>query len=304
MRVPKALPMALVISAMACALPDAGAQTLRKVVDSNLITVSYRGASVPFSYLIAPNKPVGFAVDLTEAIVQDVRDKLSKPGLQVAYRPVTGQTRIPQLVDGTYDLECGSTTNTSARGKDVSFSISYFFAGTRLLTRKESGIRSYADQNRKAVFTTAGSTNEKVIRKLAAERGLDVKITLGKDYDDAFQMVESGQVAAFAMDDILLFGLRANSKDPGSLDIVGDALQVEPYGCMTRKDDPEFKALVDGTLSRLIATGEFARLYAKWFESPIPPKNINLNMPMSDALKEFVKNPSDRGVDACGRMKC
>ncbi|OWW20496.1 transporter substrate-binding domain-containing protein [Noviherbaspirillum denitrificans] len=270
------------------------AQTLKKVAESNKITVSYREAAVPFSYLIGTRKPVGFAVDITEAVIDDVRAKLRKPNLEVAWMPVTGQTRIPLLVNGTYDLECGSTTNTAARGKEVSFSTSYFYTGTRVLVKKDAGIRSYADLARKTVATPAGSTNEKVIRKYSDDHGLDIQIAPGKDYGEAFSLVEGGRAAALALDDVLLFGLRANSRDPASLDIVGDPLQVEPYGCMVRKDDPEFKKLVDGTIARLMKSGEFARLYAKWFEGPIPPKGVRLDMPMSEQLKANLKARSDQ----------
>ena len=270
------------------------AQTLKKAADSNTFTVSYRKAAVPFSYVIAPNKAVGFAMDIADAITEDVKKKLGKPNLQIAYISVTAQNRIPLLVNGTYDLECGSTTNNSARGKEVTFGISHFFTGTRLLTRKSSGIKNYADLAGKAVVTTAGSTNEKVMRKYSAENKIKFQINLGKGYDDSFQQVEDGSARAFAMDDILLFGLRANSKDPAAYEVVGDTLQVEPYGCMLRKDGPEFKELVDRTITRLMTSGEFTRLYAKWFESPIPPKGVALNMPMSDQLKANLKALSDQ----------
>jgi glutamate/aspartate transport system substrate-binding protein len=212
----------------------------------------------------------------------------------VAYMPVNSQTRIPLLVNGTYDLECGSTTNNADRGKDVSFAISHFFTGTRLLTKKSSGIRNYSDLANKIVASTAGSTNEKVLRKYDTENNLGMQIILGKDYGDSFRLVEDDHAVAFAMDDILLFGLMANAKNTASLEVVGDSLQVEPYGCMLRKDDPEFKTLVDGTISRLMKSGEFSRLYTKWFESPIPPNGINLNMPMNERLKINLIELSDK----------
>ena len=270
------------------------AQTLKKVADTNKITVSYREASVPFSYLIGSTKAVGFSVDLTEAILDDVRKKIKKPNLEVAYMPVTSQNRIPLLVNGTYDLECGSTTNNSARGKDVQFAINHFYTGTRLLTKKTSGIKNYADLAKKTVSSTTGTTNAQVIRKYSAEKNLDMQLILGKDHDDSLLLVESDRAVAFAMDDILLFGLMANSKNPASLQVVGDSLQVEPYACMMRKDDPEFKKLVDGTISRLMKSGEFAKMYAKWFESPIVPKGTNLTLPMSAQLKDNVKSLSDK----------
>ena len=237
---------------------------------------------------------MGFSVDLTDAIVDDVRLKLKRPNLEVARIPVTGQNRIPLLVSGTYDLECGSTTNTAARGKDVAFAISHFYTGTRLLAKKSSNVKSYADLAKKPVATVAGSTNEKVLRKYSADNNLDMQIVLGKDYGDALQMMEDGRAVALALDDVLLFGLRANSNDSALLEVVGETLQIEPYGCMLRKDDPEFKKLVDGTIARLMKSGEFTRLYAKWFESPIPPKGVVLGMPMSEQLKANLKALSDK----------
>lgn len=272
---------------------NAAAQTLTKIADSNKITVSYRESAVPFSYLISPTKAVGFAVDLTEAIIEDVRLRLKRPQLEVAYIPVNAQNRIPLLVNGTYDLECGSTTNNAARGKEVAFTISHFFTGTRLLAKKSSGIRNYTDLAGKTVTTTAGSTNEKVLRKYATDKGVDIRISLGKDYTDSMLQVENESAAAFAMDDILLFGLRANSANPESLEVVGDTLQVEPYGCMVRRDDKEFKQLVDSTVTRLMKSGEFSKLYTRWFESAIPPKGMVLAMPMSEPLKSNLGALSD-----------
>ena len=285
---------ALLLVGGAAATTTASAQTLKKVADSNKITVSYRESSVPFSYLIGSTKAVGFAVDLTEAIVDDVRKKLKKPNLEVAYIPVTSQNRIPLLVNGTYDIECGSTTNNSARAKDVDFAINHFYTGTRLLVKKSSGIKNYADLAKKTVASTTGTTNVQVLRKYNADHNLGMQFVLGKDHDDSLLLVENDRAVAFGMDDILLFGLKANSKDPASLEVVGDSLQVEPYACMMRKDDPEFKKLVDGTIARLMKSGEFTKMYDKWFMSPIPPKGVNLNLPMSPQLKTNLKALSDK----------
>ncbi|WP_029524006.1 transporter substrate-binding domain-containing protein [Polaromonas glacialis] len=290
MKLSKLMTAALLAAGMAAA---ASAQTLQKVGDSNKITVSYREASVPFSYLIGSTKAVGFSVELTEAIVEDVRRKLKKPNLEVATMPVTSQNRIPLLVNGTYDLECGSTTNNSTRAKDVAFATNHFYTGTRLLTKKSSGIKNYADLARKTVASTTGTTNAQVIRKYSADKNLDLQLILGKDHDDSLLLVENDRALAFAMDDILLFGLMANSKNPAALEVVGDSLQVEPYACMLRKDDPEFKKLVDGTINRLMKSGEFEKMYSKWFASPIPPKGVNLNLPMSEQLKANLKAMSD-----------
>jgi ABC-type amino acid transport substrate-binding protein len=256
--------------------------------------VSYREASVPFSYLIGSKTAIGFSVELTEAVIDDVRKKTKKPNLEVNYMAVTSQNRIPLMVNGTIDLECGSTTNNSTRAKDVTFSTNIFYTGTRLLTKKDSGIKNYADLAGKTVASTTGTTNAQVIRKYSADKKLDMQIVLGKDHDDSLLLVENDRAKAFAMDDILLFGLRANSKNPAALEVVGDSIQVEPYACFMRKDDPEFKKLVDGTLARLMKTGEFNRLYTKWFMSPIPPKGVNLNLPMSADLKDNLKAMSDK----------
>ena len=289
--------ISLVMTAALLALglaTTASAQTLKKVADANKITVAYREASVPFSYLIGSSKAVGFSVELTEAIVDDVRKAVKKPTLAVAYMAVTSQNRIPLMVNGTIDLECGSTTNNSTRAKDVTFSTNIFYTGTRLLTKKDSGIKNYADLANKVVASTTGSTNAQVIRKYSADKKLDMQLVLGKDHDDSLLLVETDRAKAFAMDDILLFGLRANSKNPAALEVVGESLQVEPYACFMRKDDPEFKKLVDGTINRMMKSGEFAKLYDKWFTQPIPPKGMNLGLPMSDDLKANLKAPSDQ----------
>ena len=281
--------------ALCCSvLSLAQADTLKKVADSNKITVAYRESSVPFSYLAGSTKAVGFAVDLTDAIVDAVKKKVGKPNLEVGMMAVTSQNRIPLLTNGTIDLECGSTTNNTARGKDVAFAINHFYTGTRLLAKKTSSIKNYADLAGKTVASTTGTTNAQVIRKYSQDQNLGMNLILGKDHDDSLLLVQSDRAVAFAMDDILLFGLMANSKDPASLEVVGDSLQVEPYACMLRKDDPAFKALVDGVITDAMKSGEFERLYTKWFMSPIAPKGINLNLPMSAQLRDNLKAFSDK----------
>lgn len=286
------LQIAALAAAGLAAVPVAG-QTLQKVVASNAITVAHRESSVPFSYLV-DGQPVGFAVALTAAIVDDVRRATQRPALAMRSVPVTGANRIPLLVDGSIDLECGSTTNTAARGREVAFAISHFYTGTRLLVRTGSGIRGYADLAGKTVASVAGSTNEKVLRQVGDERRLGLQVVLGKDYAEALALVERGAAVALALDDILLFGLRANAADPAAFEVVGETLQVEPYGCMLRKDDPAFKALVDGTIARLMASGEFERLYTRWFMAPIPPRGAVLDLPMSEALRNNLAERSDR----------
>jgi ABC-type amino acid transport substrate-binding protein len=285
------------LAAAALLLVAHGAQaadTLAKIAQSGKITLSYRESSVPFSYLNGPEKPIGFSVELSNAVVEAVKKKLNKPNLEVAWMPVTSQNRIPLIGNGTVDLECGSTTNNSARAKDVSFAVNHFYTGTRLLVKKSSGIKNYADLAKKTVASTTGTTNAMVMRKYNNDKNLDMDIVLAKDHADAFLLVESGRAVAFAMDDILLFGLMGNAKTPAEFEVVGDALQVEPYACMLAKDDTEFKKVVDDTFISLMKSGEFEKMYNKWFMSPIPPKGTPLGLPMSEQLKDNIKAPSDK----------
>ena len=275
-------------------LPAHAEDTLKKVTESGRLALAYRESSVPFSYLVGAGKPVGFSVDVTTAIMQEVKRRTGQSILEVQYVPVTSQNRIPLLVNGTVDLECGSTTNNSTRGKDVAFAINYFYTGTRLLAKKSSHIHNYADLAGKPVATTTGTTNSQVLRKYDAKNSLNMQILLGKDHADSFLLVEADRAVAFAMDDILLYGLIGTAKNPAEWEVVGDSLQVEPYACMLRKDDPKFKALVDGVIASMMKSGEFARLYDKWFMQPIPPRNAALKLPMSPQLRENLKALSDK----------
>lgn len=284
-------PLALVAAAIAA---PAGADTLKKVADGGKISIAYRESSVPFSYIAGAGKPVGFSMDLANAIVAEVKRQTNRPVLEVQYMPVTSQNRIPLLVNGTIDLECGSTTNNSSRGKDVAFAINHFYTGTRLLVKKTSGIKNYQDLAGKIVASTTGTTNAQVMRKYNQEKNLNMNLMLGKDHSDSMLLVDAGRALAFAMDDVLLFGLVATAKDPSEWAVVGDSLQVEPYACMLRKDDPKFKALVDKVITAHVKSGEFERSYNKWFMSPIPPNNINMKLPMSDDLKKNLKELSDK----------
>ena len=285
---------ALALLLALAALPASADDTLKKVADSGRISVAYRESSVPFSYIASAGKPVGFSVELTNAIVDEVKRRTGKPNIEVGYVSVTSQNRIPLLVNGTIDLECGSTTNNSTRGKDVAFAINHFYTGTRLLAKKASHIANYADLAGKTVSSTTGTTNAQVMRKFNTDNGLNMDIVLAKDHSDAMLLVDADRAKAFAMDDILLFGLMATAKNPAEWEVVGDSLQVEPYACMLRKDDPRFKELVDGVIGGLMKSGEFDRLYTKWFMGPIPPNNINLRRPMASQLRENLKNLSDK----------
>ncbi|HEY4664021.1 MAG TPA: amino acid ABC transporter substrate-binding protein [Comamonas sp.] len=278
--------------AMAC-MSSAYADTLAKVAERNQITLAYRESSIPFSYLDG-GKPTGMAVEISNAIAEAVKRATGKPDLKVHLQAVTSQNRIPLLVNGTIDLECGSTTNNTTRAKDVDFAINHFYTGTRLLVKKSSGIKNYSDLKGKTVAVTSGTTNLQVLRKANADNQWGFDVVMPKDHADAFLLVENDRAAAFGMDDILLYGLIANSKSPDAYEVVADSLQVEPYACMLRKDDPQFKALVNGVIGDLMKSGKFAELYDKWFMKPIPPANTALGLPMSTALKQNLTDLSDK----------
>jgi len=267
--------------------------TLKKIADSGKMTLAFRESSVPFSYDAGTGKPLGLAAEISDAVAAEVKRTLGK-NVEVSYQAVTSANRIPLLVNGTIDLECGSTTNNTTRGKEVQFAINHFYTGTRMLTKKTSGINNYADIANKTISTTTGTTNAVVMRKYIAEKNLNANIIFGKDHSDSMLLVDADRAVAFAMDDVLLFGLIATAKNPAAWHVVGDSLQVEPYACMLRKDDPKFKALVDKVIGGMMKSGEFEKLYNKWFMSPIPPNNINLNLPMSPELRQNLKDLSDK----------
>ncbi len=268
--------------------------TLKKVADSGKITFAYRESSVPFSYLAGSTQPIGLSVDLSMAVADAVKKRLNMPNLTIEWQAVTSANRIPLVTNGTIDLECGSTTNNSDRAKQVEFAINHFYTGTRLLVKKNSGVKNYADLAKKTYATTSGTTNALVMRKYVAENKIDTEVLLGKDHADSMLMVDAGRAAAFAMDDILLFGLIGTAKNPAEWEVVGDALQVEPYACMMRKDDPKFSELVNGAIGGLMKSGEFEKLYTKWFMQPIPPRNTAIGLPMNKELRDNLKALSNK----------
>ncbi|EGJ09441.1 amino acid ABC transporter substrate-binding protein [Rubrivivax benzoatilyticus] len=285
----------LAVLALAFAASAASAQsTLDKVKASGAIGVAYRESSIPFSYLDDKAQPVGFGFEICGRIVDEVKKVTGRPDLKVNLQSVTSANRIPLLVNGTIDIECGSTTNNSDRAKQVAFAINYFYTGTRFLVRSDSGIKSLADLNGKVLVSTTGTTNFRILRNLISENKLPIELIGAKDHAEAALLVQSGRAAAFGMDDILLYGLRASSANPAELAVVGESIQVEPYAIMVRKDDPAFKQLVDGVLAGLMKSGEFEKLYRKWFLSPIPPKGIVLNAPMGKELQDNLKALSDK----------
>jgi glutamate/aspartate transport system substrate-binding protein len=273
---------------------SASADTLGKITERGSIVLAYRESSVPFSYLDGPGKPIGFGVDIANKVAEAIRQATGKKDLRIEYQAVTSQNRVPLVANGSVDLECGSTTNNAARAKEVAFAVNYFYASSRLLVKKSSGIHKLGDLAGKAIATTTGTTTFGQLRKLSLERNLNLSVVPAKDHADGFLLLESGRAQAFAMDDILLAGLMLNAKNPDDYAIVGEPLQVEAYACMLRKDDPAFKKLVDSTLTAMMKSGEFEKLYKKWFMSPIPPRQRSLALPISDRLRENLKSPTDQ----------
>ncbi len=278
--------------------------TLKKIKDTGVVKIGHRDASIPFSYLDDKQKPIGYGVDICMKIVGAIKTQLKMPKLKVEFVPVTSQTRIPILTGGNIDLECGSTTNSVERQKQVAYAPTYFMTGTKIIVKKSSGIKGYNDLKGKTVVYTQGTTNERAMKAYNDEKKLGINFIPAKDHAESFLAVETDRAVAFPMDDILLYGLRASAKKPSDYVVIGEFLSDDPYGIMLRKDDPAFKKLVDDTVHKIYKSGEINKIYTKWFESKIPPKGINLGFPMSDALKALVKNPSDQGVEACGKMKC
>ena len=278
--------------------------TLKKIRDTGVIKIGNRDASIPFSYLDDDQKPIGYGVDICLKIADAVKANLKMPNLKVEFVPVTSQTRIPILTGGNIDLECGSTTNSIERQKQVAFAPTYFMTGTKIIVKKSSGIKGYDDLKGKTVVFTQGTTNERAMKTYNDEKKLGINFIPSKDHAESFLAVDTGRAVAFPMDDIILYGLKASAKNPDDFVVIGEFLSDDPYGIMLRREDPEFKKLVDGVVSGLYKSGEINKIYAKWFESKIPPKGVNLGFPMSESLRASIKSPNDTGVGACGRMKC
>ena len=275
-------------------ITGAMANTLEKAKTTGKFTLAYRESSIPFSYLGEDGKPLGFGWEMCKLIAEEVKKQSGRKDLVVESQAVTSQNRIPLIQNGTVDVECGSTTNNSERGKQVTFAINYFYTGTRFLVKSDSGIKSINDLKGKKVVSTTGTTNYQILRNLNDEKKYGFELLGAKDHADALLMVESGMANAFGMDDILLYGLKASSKESAKLAVVGESIQVEPYAIMFRKDDPKFQALVNKVITNSMKSGEFEKAYKKWFQTNIPPKNVNLNAPMSKELKDNLKALSDK----------
>jgi len=275
--------------------------TLKKLKDNGSITLGIRESSYPLSYLDGKQQPVGYHIDVCNRIVDAVKAQLKLPALKVQHQAVTSQNRIPLVSNGTVDLECGSTTNNEARQKQVAFAPTTFVTNVRMAVKKASGITGLGQLGGKPVATTTGTTSVQLMRAHEKGKGIDFKEVYGKDHADAFLMLETDRAVAFVMDDNLLAGLIVSSKSPADYAIVGEVLNVEPIAIMLRRDDPAFKKLVDAAVIGLMKSGELEKLYARWFLSPIPPKNVSMNFPMSEQLKALIKTPSDAPAESFNR---
>ena len=268
--------------------------TLKKVKETGAITIGHRDSSIPLSYLDDKLQPIGFSIELCKRVTEAVKTRLGLPNLTVKYNPVTSATRIPLVANGTVDIECGSTANMTSRQTQVGFSYTFFVPQFKWITRTSSAITTEDDLRGKIVAVTAGTNTALFVNKMNNEGKLGMTIMQGKDHAESFLLVETGRAGAWMEDDILIAGFRANAKNPAEFKLLDKAYPSDPYALMFRKDDQPFKALVDETLARLMRSGEFERLYKRWFESPIPPKGINVQLPMSDALKRDIREPNDK----------
>jgi glutamate/aspartate transport system substrate-binding protein len=284
--------IAAALTAMLFAVPGANAQeltgTLKKIKEIKAVTLGYRESSIPFSYVNKVGDPIGYSIDLCNAVVDEVSSELEGVEVAVKYKKVTSETRIPAVRSGEIDLECGSTTANFERKKEVAFSPIFFVAGTKLLVARSSGIESYRDLKNKTVVATAGTTNEAAVRAISDKQHLGIKLIIGKDHAESFAMLTEGKADAFATDDVLLYGLVATTKSGDLYHVVGDYLSYDPYGLMYRKDDPDFAAVVDRTFSRLAQSRELVQLYNKWFQQRLPTGET-LDLPMSPQLEEIFR---------------
>jgi glutamate/aspartate transport system substrate-binding protein len=295
--------VAVLLACLAAAAPafaDEPSGTLKKIKDTGVIALGHRESSIPFSYYDDKQQVIGYSHDLALQVVAAVKKELKLPEVAIKLVPVTSQNRIPLVQNGTVDLECGSTTNNLERQKQVAFSTTFFIVGTRFLAKVDAvkkGLKDFPDLAGKNVVVTAGTTSERLLRKMNEEKKMNLNITSAKDHGESFLILESGRAVAFMLDDVLLSGEIAKAKHPKDWVVTGTPQSREAYGCELRKDDPAFKALVDATIARLETSGEMAKIYEKWFRHPIPPKGLNLDFPMSDEIKALFKSPNDKALD-------
>ncbi|WP_418130824.1 amino acid ABC transporter substrate-binding protein [Variovorax sp. 375MFSha3.1] len=294
-KLPLAFGLALAFACAAASAQDSG--TLQKIKDSGTIQIGARDSQIPFSYKLGSDgDPIGFTNDICLKIVDAVKARLGLAKIEVRYTMLNSTNRIPLLQNGTVDLDCATTTNTTQRQQQVDFAPSHFVANITAAVRRNSGIDTFADLNGKNVATVSGSTSIQLLRVARKSGAIEVNEIPGKDTSDGFLRLSNGRADAYVLDDVQLAGMIASAPNPGEYKILKESLRQEPYGIMLRKDDPQFKALVDETVTGLMKSGAIEQLYTKWFLSPIPPRNANLNFPMTDAVREIYKNPNNKGV--------
>lgn len=268
--------------------------TLQKIKETNTIVLGVRDTSVPFSYIDDKQQFIGYAIDICMKIVDVIKKEIDVPNLKVQQNLVTSSNRIPLMANGTVDMECGSTTNNADRQKQVSFTNAHFLTASRFLSKKSSGIANIDGLKGKAVVSVSGTSNIVQLNQFNAARKLGITVLQAKDVVEAFLMVETDRAVAFVMDDIILSALIAGAKDPSAYEINDDPFsKPEPYGIMMRRNDPQFKALVDKATADLYRSPEMVTIYNKWFMSPVPPKNLNYNAPMSPTMKYQFQHPID-----------
>ncbi len=270
--------------------------TLKKIKDAGSISLGHRESSIPFSYYDDKNQVVGYSHEMLLLVVDAVKKKLNMPNLKENLIPITSQNRIPLIQNGTIDIEAGSTTNNLERQQQANFSDSIFVIGTRLLVKKDSGIKDFPDLKGKNVVVTAGTTSERLIREMNEKNNMGMNIISAKDHGESFLTLQSGRAVAFMLDDALLAGERAKARKPDDFIIVGTPQSKEAYGMMMRKGDDQFKKLVDEAIAKAETSGVAEKLYQKWFQSPIPPKGLNLNLPLSEDMKALFKSPNDKAL--------
>jgi len=263
-----------------------------RIARSGVVAIGYRDSSPPFSYLDQDRRPIGYSIEICHRIVDAMRQSLKRP-LEVRYVPVTSATRMEAVIRGEVDLECGTTTSTAERRQKVAFTVPTYIATTALLVRSGSGIGSIGDLGGKTVVTTRGTTAEKIFRDANERRSLRASLVEAKDHAESFSVLQAGKADAFIMDDVLLYSLRAASGTPERFEVTRDKLNIEPLAIMFSKEDPALKRIIDQEVSRLVVEGEIQKIYRRWFESPIPPKNVNLSLPMSYLLRDSFKAPTD-----------
>lgn len=270
--------------------------TVRKIKETGAITLGYRESSVPFAYYDDKQQPVGYSMDLCHKVVDAVKTELKLPNLQVKLQPVNSSNRIPLVKNGTVDLECGSTANYVKRQEEVGFSVSTFWVAKKFIAKTSSGLKTINDLKGKPVVVTQGTDTATLIRTINDEHKLGLVLMSGKDHAESLLTVESGRALAFMEDDVLVAGLRANARDPQALVLLQDSFGGDPYALMMRKDDPQFKKIVDTTLTKLMANGDLDKIYARWFQGPIPPNGVNIGYAMPEGLKALIKAPSDKAA--------